>query len=81
MMKSKKLSEVKWEDLKLNDKVISDKTGEKGHIVALDSLEEHPMDEDNMVTIDWNNGSVSYIVWQYWLDKVTYIGRKGFNGT
>lgn len=72
----KLLSEVKWDNLRLNDRVKLIKSGTLGHIGGLSTPEECPLDEENTITIDWDNGGISYFVYHSWLDKVEYLGRK-----
>lgn len=74
----KKVSDIDWDNLQVHDKVKYKDM--KGHITFLDTVEDSPMDPENMVSIDWDNGSVSYCIWHSWLDKVFYVGRKGYDG-
>jgi hypothetical protein len=68
-----KLSDVPWAELKIGDKVIG-ALGMPGTIIDLIPVENDQRQENNVITIYWENGAHSN-VWHYWLDKVTYIGQ------
>lgn len=71
----KLLADVKWEDLRIGDKVKNIKTQTEGYIWELGTPEECPSDEENTISIDWDGGYVTYCVYHSWLTKVEHIGR------
>jgi hypothetical protein len=58
-----KLSEMKFEDIRIGQRVQSDNRGWLGTV----------SDKTTLINIDWDNGIKSHCVWHFWLDKVTII--------
>lgn len=65
------LSEVPFDKLKLNDKILSVRNVE-GKIVELIPKEKATRQEDNEVVIHWDNGNKSHL-WHFWATNVKYM--------
>jgi hypothetical protein len=64
-----KLSDVKFEDLKIGDRVISN-IGTSGEITQLVAKADTARQEDNEIGILWVNGKTS-VAWHHWMNFVT----------
>lgn len=64
-----KLSEVKFEDLKIGDRVISHQ-GHRGEINKLVHVGQTARKEDNEIGILWDTGKTS-MAWHFWMNFVT----------
>lgn len=77
----KKLSEVAFSELQVNDRVQSDNTKRYGKITALIHRDHAKRQEDHEVVITWDTHPdeekeiPNSRAWLFWLDKVTYLGR------
>lgn len=67
------LSKVPFEEIQEGDRLLG-ANGSEGKITAIIPIAEASRKEDNEFVIDWDNGNQS-IVWHFWCDKVTYLGR------
>jgi hypothetical protein len=57
-----KLSEMKFEDIEIGQRVQSDNTGCLGSIIDKKTQEEANNREDNIISITWDNGKKSLYV-------------------
>lgn len=76
------LNEVNFEELKLKDKVQATFNGNVvgGFITELVTPEQFPEDPEPTISIEWDIGAVTYVLFHSWCDKINYVGRKDFKG-
>jgi hypothetical protein len=68
-----KLSEVPFEKIYIGQRVQSDATNRIGIIIEKQDIKEDYRNEDNIISIWWDNGNMSIEAWHFQCNKVTVL--------